>query len=274
MFLWSLTTWEGAGGWGWPEVLWRTHLLCAAYLWGLCINIQYFCPLILSNSFLFSFLLPSLSIGAIFDESARKDDEVFRLAVADLNLNNEILETEKITISVEFVDGNNPFQAVQEGRMILLCCVGVKRVLGSNRAKQVHPLESNFFLCWQTSIFKKRTSICFLAWFLFDPRMFCARVRLKWKGLLQHLSFPVLKSPNFTFAERCHKYFGSDFVRHSLMIFQPFQQFPNSLFTNCFKANIEKTINDLWNMLILVQVQNKNISLSCNPVSSFCWPLR
>ncbi|XP_073321878.1 glutamate receptor ionotropic, delta-2 [Pagrus major] len=52
--------------------------------------------------------------SAIFDESARKDDEVFRLAVADLNLNNEILETEKITISVEFVDGNNPFQAVQE----------------------------------------------------------------------------------------------------------------------------------------------------------------
>lgn len=64
-------------------------------------------------------LIPSLSTGAIFDESARKDDEVFRLAVADLNLNNEILETEKITISVEFVDGNNPFQAVQEGREML-----------------------------------------------------------------------------------------------------------------------------------------------------------
>lgn len=62
----------------------------------------------------FQSCLPPL--GAIFDESARKDDEVFRLAVADLNLNNEILETEKITISVEFVDGNNPFQAVQEGR--------------------------------------------------------------------------------------------------------------------------------------------------------------
>ncbi|XP_077457545.1 glutamate receptor ionotropic, delta-2 isoform X1 [Stigmatopora argus] len=55
-----------------------------------------------------------IHIGAIFDEAARKDDEAFRLAVADLNLNNEILETEKITISVEFVDGNNPFQAVQE----------------------------------------------------------------------------------------------------------------------------------------------------------------
>ncbi|XP_076859711.1 glutamate receptor ionotropic, delta-2 isoform X2 [Brachyhypopomus gauderio] len=55
-----------------------------------------------------------IHIGAIFDESAKKDDEVFRMAVADLNLNNEILETEKITISVEFVDGSNPFQAVQE----------------------------------------------------------------------------------------------------------------------------------------------------------------
>ena len=41
---------------------------------------------------------------------------MFRLAVADLNLNNEILETEKITISVEFVDASNPFQAVQEGK--------------------------------------------------------------------------------------------------------------------------------------------------------------
>ncbi|KAG2465536.1 GRID2 protein, partial [Polypterus senegalus] len=54
---------------------------------------------------------------AIFDESAKKDDEVFRLAVADLNLNEEILSTEKITFSVTFVDGNNPFQAVQEGRI-------------------------------------------------------------------------------------------------------------------------------------------------------------
>ncbi|CAG5923790.1 unnamed protein product [Menidia menidia] len=67
-----------------------------------------------------------IHIGAIFDESARKDDEVFRLAVADLNLNNEILETEKITISVEFVDGNNPFQAVQEGMVIKFLYVVLK----------------------------------------------------------------------------------------------------------------------------------------------------
>lgn len=39
------------------------------------------------------------------------------MAVSDLNQNDEILQTEKITISVNFVDGNNPFQAVQEGRV-------------------------------------------------------------------------------------------------------------------------------------------------------------
>lgn len=58
--------------------------------------------------------------GAIFDESAKKDEEVFRMAVADLNQNDEILQTEKITCSVTFVDGNNPFQAVQEGRRLKL----------------------------------------------------------------------------------------------------------------------------------------------------------
>ncbi|XP_067902088.1 glutamate receptor ionotropic, delta-2 isoform X2 [Heterodontus francisci] len=55
-----------------------------------------------------------IHIGAIFDESAKKDDEVFRLAVTDLNTNEEILQTEKITFSVTFVDSNNPFQVVQE----------------------------------------------------------------------------------------------------------------------------------------------------------------
>ncbi|KAJ7400237.1 glutamate receptor ionotropic, delta-2-like protein [Pitangus sulphuratus] len=65
---------------------------------------------------LIQFLIHSNAIrGAIFDESAKKDEEVFRMAVADLNQNDEILQTEKITCSVTFVDGNNPFQAVQEG---------------------------------------------------------------------------------------------------------------------------------------------------------------
>jgi len=72
----------------------------------------FLCPVVICMILI---LIYYLVLGAIFDESAKKDDEVFRMAVADLNLNNEILETEKITVSVEFVDANNPFQAVQEG---------------------------------------------------------------------------------------------------------------------------------------------------------------
>ncbi|XP_067899075.1 glutamate receptor ionotropic, delta-2-like isoform X2 [Heterodontus francisci] len=55
-----------------------------------------------------------IHIGAIFEETARKDDKMFRLAVAEMNMNEEILQNEKITFSVRFVDSNNPFQAVQE----------------------------------------------------------------------------------------------------------------------------------------------------------------
>lgn len=62
---------------------------------------------------IFSFVYLS---GAIFDDSARRDYEVFRMAVDDLNLNEDILQTEKITFTEKFVDGSNPFVAVQEGR--------------------------------------------------------------------------------------------------------------------------------------------------------------
>lgn len=82
-------------------------------IWILLLSSVFFC---VQFSAIWSILIYYLALGAIFDESAKKDDEVFRMAVADLNLNNEILETEKITVSVEFVDANNPFQAVQEGK--------------------------------------------------------------------------------------------------------------------------------------------------------------
>ncbi|KAK2546096.1 hypothetical protein Q9966_000569 [Columba livia] len=67
---------------------------------------------------------------AIFDESAKKDEEVFRMAVADLNQNDEILQTEKITCSVTFVDGNNPFQAVQEDWIVSAFAVCVFPLAG------------------------------------------------------------------------------------------------------------------------------------------------
>lgn len=59
---------------------------------------------------------PSSPPGAIFEENAAKDDRVFQLAVSDLSLNDDILQSEKITYSIKVIEANNPFQAVQEGK--------------------------------------------------------------------------------------------------------------------------------------------------------------
>ncbi|TRZ15985.1 hypothetical protein HGM15179_011145 [Zosterops borbonicus] len=56
-----------------------------------------------------------IHIGAIFEGNAAKDDEVFKQAVSDLNLNDDILQSEKITYSIKLIEANNPFHAVQEG---------------------------------------------------------------------------------------------------------------------------------------------------------------
>lgn len=56
------------------------------------------------------------STGAIFEENAVRDDEIFQLAISDLSLNDDILQSEKITHSVKLIEPNNPFQAVQEGK--------------------------------------------------------------------------------------------------------------------------------------------------------------
>ncbi|KAF1373474.1 hypothetical protein PFLUV_G00239240 [Perca fluviatilis] len=52
---------------------------------------------------------------AIFEENAVRDDEVFQLAVSDLSLSDDVLQSEKITHSIKLIEPNNPFQAVQEG---------------------------------------------------------------------------------------------------------------------------------------------------------------
>lgn len=61
--------------------------------------------------------------GAIFEENAVRDDEIFQLAISDLSLNDDILQSEKITHSVKLIEPNNPFQAVQEGKNapLILC---------------------------------------------------------------------------------------------------------------------------------------------------------
>lgn len=48
-----------------------------------------------------------------------RDDEIFQLAISDLSLNDDLLQSEKITHSVKLIEPNNPFQAVQEGKMVL-----------------------------------------------------------------------------------------------------------------------------------------------------------
>lgn len=47
-----------------------------------------------------------------------RDDEVFQLAVSDLSLSDDVLQSEKITHSIKLIEPNNPFQAVQEGRLL------------------------------------------------------------------------------------------------------------------------------------------------------------
>ena len=48
---------------------------------------------------------------------------MFQLAVSDLSLNDDILQSEKITYSIKVIEANNPFQAVQEGEWALSPCV-------------------------------------------------------------------------------------------------------------------------------------------------------
>ncbi|CAI5774453.1 Hypothetical predicted protein [Podarcis lilfordi] len=58
--------------------------------------------------------------GAIFEGNSAKDDEIFKQAVADLSLNDDILQSEKITYTIKLIEANNPFHAVQEGNEIYL----------------------------------------------------------------------------------------------------------------------------------------------------------
>ncbi|KAM6951810.1 glutamate receptor ionotropic, delta-1 isoform 2-T2 [Aplochiton taeniatus] len=55
-----------------------------------------------------------IHIGAIFEENAARDDEVFQLAISDLSHSDDILQSEKITHSIKMIEPDNPFQAVQE----------------------------------------------------------------------------------------------------------------------------------------------------------------
>ncbi|KAF4084486.1 hypothetical protein AMELA_G00129180 [Ameiurus melas] len=56
-----------------------------------------------------------IHIGAIFEQDAVRDSEVFQLAISDLSLSDDILQNERVTHSIKLIEPDNPFQAVQEG---------------------------------------------------------------------------------------------------------------------------------------------------------------
>lgn len=71
-----------------------------------------------------------------------RDDEIFQLAISDLSLNDDLLQSEKITHSVKLIEPNNPFQAVQEGRDACL----IPRDDSGERGGQVTK-AAELFLC-------------------------------------------------------------------------------------------------------------------------------
>ncbi|KAL7990310.1 hypothetical protein Chor_013740 [Crotalus horridus] len=70
---------------------------------------------------------PEGSQGAIFEGNAAKDDEIFKQAVADLSLNDDILQSEKITYTIKLIEANNPFHAVQEAGGVRRICDGTMK---------------------------------------------------------------------------------------------------------------------------------------------------
>ncbi|XP_067408628.1 glutamate receptor ionotropic, delta-1 isoform X4 [Emydura macquarii macquarii] len=78
--------------------------------------------------------------GAIFEGNAAKDDEVFKQAVSDLNLNDDILQSEKITYSIKLIEANNPFHAVQEACDLMT--LGILALVTSTGCASANALQS------------------------------------------------------------------------------------------------------------------------------------
>ncbi|KAM6443663.1 glutamate receptor ionotropic, delta-1 isoform 1-T2 [Liasis olivaceus] len=81
-----------------------------------------------------------IHIGAIFEGNAAKDDEIFKQAVADLSLNDDILQSEKITYTIKLIDANNPFHAVQEACDLMT--LGILALVTSTGCASANALQS------------------------------------------------------------------------------------------------------------------------------------
>ncbi|KYO27767.1 hypothetical protein Y1Q_0005312 [Alligator mississippiensis] len=85
-----------------------------------------------------------IHIGAIFEGNAAKDDEVFKQAVSDLNLNDDILQSEKITYSIKLIEANNPFHAVQEVYVLLT----ISSIQDSNKMHLLQVISEVYYHQW------------------------------------------------------------------------------------------------------------------------------
>ncbi|XP_016297623.1 glutamate receptor ionotropic, delta-1-like isoform X2 [Sinocyclocheilus anshuiensis] len=81
-----------------------------------------------------------IHIGAIFEQNAIRDDEVFQLAISDLSLNDDILQSERITHSIKLIEPNNPFQAVQEACELMN--QGILALVSSTGCSAANALQS------------------------------------------------------------------------------------------------------------------------------------
>ncbi|XP_013930142.1 PREDICTED: glutamate receptor ionotropic, delta-1-like, partial [Thamnophis sirtalis] len=81
-----------------------------------------------------------IHIGAIFEGNAAKDDEIFKQAVADLSLNDDILQSEKITYTIKLIEANNPFHAVQEACDLMT--LGILALVTSTGCASANALQS------------------------------------------------------------------------------------------------------------------------------------
>ncbi|XP_028585122.2 glutamate receptor ionotropic, delta-1 isoform X5 [Podarcis muralis] len=81
-----------------------------------------------------------IHIGAIFEGNSAKDDEIFKQAVADLSLNDDILQSEKITYTIKLIEANNPFHAVQEACDLMT--LGILALVTSTGCASANALQS------------------------------------------------------------------------------------------------------------------------------------
>ncbi len=102
------------------STVWPTWWICIPFIFTPEMDMKVWndCEMVFNENDVLIMNILLLPTGAIFEQNAIRDDEVFQLAISDLSLNDDILQSERITHSIKLIEPNNPFQAVQEGEWV------------------------------------------------------------------------------------------------------------------------------------------------------------